>query len=122
MEVSSALLKTIDSDSPTAGTDIKARLIEPLKDDTGRIVAPKGALILGQIVRIVQRFQPDRMISFAIRFDHLESNGAQVPVSLASLNRVIDADSGFSSATHQEHIAVISFFGKSRAPVSAPVL
>lgn len=126
--LSSALLTSLDSDVATAGSGVRLRLIEDLKDDTGRVLAPKGAIVVGTLVRVEHRFQPSRVITFAIRFDHVEVNAVQIPMSLAALNSVADYGDFranpkpspppvIESPAHREHIATISIYGNAHARI-----
>src|SRR5262249_12005402 len=63
--LSSALLTSIDSDATSPGTEVKIRLLEALKSVDGRLLAPKGAIVIGYLVRIEHRSLPSRVVTFS---------------------------------------------------------
>lgn len=125
---SGALLTTIDSDATPAGTEVTIRLREALTSADGRLLAPKGAIVVGSVVQIEHRSLPGRVVTFSIRFDHLTANGLQIPIALAALSTAVDYGDFratpepqpppvLRSSLHEEHIASISVFGKTRAQI-----
>jgi len=87
MPVSVALTTTIDSDTAAAGDVYAGRLAEPLQDQSGNMLAPRGTTVQGRIMR-VERYQYPSSVQFALTLETVEIGGAPLPL------HVVPAKSG----------------------------
>ena len=87
-------------------------MIQPVKDSAGHVLAAKGAIAVGRIVRVEQRFRPATQMTISIRFDHIEANGASIPVTLVSMG----------NSNPREQIARIVEFGKIRVRIPSDTI
>ena len=77
-----ALAGSIDSATAAAGDPVYGRLVQPLLDNARKVILPAGAVLHGRIMRLEQRFLPERMFFLGLRFDTLEIDGLRQPVWL----------------------------------------
>jgi len=77
-----ALRSKIDSESSFAGDAIDGQLLNPI----GKVV-PKGAIVHGRIVRFEHEYQPSNYYALGLKFQSIEVNGTEVPLTLAFRNR-----------------------------------
>lgn len=81
--IAARFLTAIDSEQSFAGDRVEAEVVSPVKVGKQTAVS-KGARLYGRIVGLRRQFLPSRQVTLSIQFDHLETNGTQVPVSLAA--------------------------------------
>jgi hypothetical protein len=79
-----ALTQNIDTSTAAAGDAITAELITPIRDLSSKILAPKGATVMGRILRIQRYYQPERDWTLTIRLETLDMGGTLVPLSARS--------------------------------------
>lgn len=75
-----ALTAPIRSGTAAAGDPFAGRLLEPLRDERARLLAPIGALVEGHLAR-VQNFFTSREVVVVLRPESVEINGARVPLT-----------------------------------------
>jgi hypothetical protein len=85
-----ALTQDIDASTAAAGDSITAELTTPIRDLSSKILAPKGATVMGRILRIQRYYQSERNWTLTIRLETLDMGGALVPL-LASSGYALDA-------------------------------
>jgi hypothetical protein len=77
-----ALRSTIDSESSFAGDAIEGQLLNPI----GSLV-PKGVIVHGRIARFEHEYLPSNYFALGLKFDSIEANGTEVPLTLAAVTR-----------------------------------
>jgi hypothetical protein len=77
-----ALRSKIDLESSFAGDAIEGQLLSAIAD-----LIPKGALVRGRIVRLQQEYQPSNYFAIGLKFDSIEVNGSEVPLTLIAATR-----------------------------------
>jgi hypothetical protein len=78
------LTAPIDSETAAMGDRFAARLVETLRDAMHKVLAPKGAPVLGRILRVETRHRPSQEAMIVLRPDSVEIKGVRV---LLSANR-----------------------------------
>jgi hypothetical protein len=82
-----AFTRDIDTSTAAAGDPIEAELTTPIRDPAGAILAAKGAVLTGRILRIQHHYLPDRFWELTVVLETLDVAGTRVPFS-ASAKRV----------------------------------
>ncbi|MGH9573491.1 MAG: hypothetical protein ACRD40_08175, partial [Candidatus Acidiferrales bacterium] len=82
-----ALRSTIDSENAFAGDPIEGQLLQPLQGHRGNILAPRGAIVHGRIVRFEQHYAPSSYFVLGLKYYSLVVNGAEVPLMLELVPR-----------------------------------
>ena len=82
-----ALLSPINGEASFAGDGIEGEITEPLRSGDGKILAPKGALVRGRIVRLEQSLQPSHYFTLGLRFDTLHVDDHEHPLHLEVITR-----------------------------------
>jgi hypothetical protein len=77
-----ALVTPIDSATAAAGEPVDGSLVQPLLDSSRKLLLPVGTVLHGRIMRLEQRFSPQRMFFLGLRFDTLEVERLRQPVWL----------------------------------------
>jgi hypothetical protein len=70
----------IQSDTAAAGDLFSGRLVQPIRDLKERVLAPKGAIVEGHLVR-VQSFRRPPEVYIVFRPEAVEIKGASVPLT-----------------------------------------
>jgi hypothetical protein len=76
------LRSKIDAESSFAGDAIEGQLLTAI----GKLV-PKGAIVHGRLVRFEQEHQPSNYLALGLKFDSIEVNGGEVPLTLEPVTR-----------------------------------
>jgi len=76
-----ALRSKIDSENSFAGDAIEGGLLHKI----GKAV-PRGAIVHGRIVRLEQDFDPAHYVVLGLKFDSVEVNGREVPLTLMAVS------------------------------------
>ena len=74
------LTQPISGDGAAAGDRFMGRLIQPLRDMRQKVLAPKGTLVEGRLLRVESFHKPPEVV-VVLRPDALEINGSKVPVT-----------------------------------------
>jgi hypothetical protein len=75
-----ALTSPIPTDTAAAGDRFQAQLIEPLRDAKSKILAPKGAVVEGRLLRVQRYYHPPHAV-VVFRPQTVEVKGAKVPLA-----------------------------------------
>lgn len=81
-EVSVALVTPIDSNTDLTGQKLDGRLLHPLRDSVGKVVADRDTRIRGRIMRLERHYCPNSNFILGITFDEIVINGRSVAVKL----------------------------------------
>jgi len=77
-----ALRSTTNLETSFAGDVVEGRLLNAIGD-----VVPKGAVVHGRIVRFQREYVPSNYIAIGLKFDSVEVNGREVPLTLIPATR-----------------------------------
>jgi hypothetical protein len=77
-----ALSAGIDSATAAAGDPVEGTLVQPVLDEGRNAIFRAGAVLHGRIMRLEQRFWPEREFFLGLRFDTLEVDRVRQPISL----------------------------------------
>ena len=80
LSLSFALTTSIQTDTAAAGDSFSARLVDALRDEKGRILAPKGTVVEGHLTRVQSYFKPPE-VQVMLRPEALRIRGARVALS-----------------------------------------
>ena len=83
-EISVALVTPIDSNTDMTGQRIEGRLLRPLRDVGGRLVANRDARIRGRIMRLERYHYPVSNYVVGLQFDELLIDGRSIAIKLHS--------------------------------------
>jgi hypothetical protein len=72
------LTTTIDSETAAAGDVFAGRLAEPLEDESGNTLAPRGTLVHGRTMR-AERYRFPSAVQIALALETVEIGGAALP-------------------------------------------
>ena len=83
LEVRCRIMMPLDSNTAAAGNPISAALLSPIRDNEGVVLAPRGALVQGRLMRFTyHRSKPD-FFEVGLRLDSVEVNGSRQPIYAA---------------------------------------
>ena len=77
-----ALRSKIDFASSFAGDTIEGQLLNAIG-----VLVPNGALVHGRIVRFQREYLPSNYVAIGLKFDSVEVNGREVPLTLMAATR-----------------------------------
>ena len=83
--VSIKLSSIIDSRTAVAGDIVRGVLAKPIRDQNGQTLVPAGAPVVGRLTRMEERWVPSHCFAVGLRFDAVELNGHEIPLTLAAL-------------------------------------
>jgi hypothetical protein len=72
----------IDAKTAFAGDEIEGLLVRPIQGRAGQVLAPRGALVHGRIVRLEQHYLPSRYVALGLTYYSLVVNGHDIPLTL----------------------------------------
>jgi hypothetical protein len=75
----------IDAKTAFAGDEIEGLLVQPIQGRGGQVLAPRGALVHGRIVRLEQHYLPSRYVALGLTYYSLVVNGHDIPLALESV-------------------------------------
>jgi hypothetical protein len=75
-----ALTTSIQTDTAAAGDSFSARLVDALRDGKGKVLAPKGTVVEGHMLRVQSYFKPPE-VRVVLRPEALRIHGARVALS-----------------------------------------
>jgi hypothetical protein len=116
LRLSFALTAQIPTDTAAAGDLFSAALTDPLRDDHGKVVAPKGAPVEGRIIRVESFVNPPQTF-VVLRPRTIEIRGVKVPLAaVPDFPRLAQTSGGRRFAIYlpradEEHAAVFRFTG-----------
>ncbi|HEX8984527.1 MAG TPA: hypothetical protein VF767_03820 [Bryobacteraceae bacterium] len=82
-----ALRSKIDEQNSFAGDAIEGQLLQAVRGRGGSILAPQGSTVHGRIVRFERHFLPSNYLALGLKFDSLNVNGREVPLTLEVVAR-----------------------------------
>ena len=82
MTIKIALHSKIDPERSFAGDLIEGQLLNALGS-----VVPAGAIVHGRIVRFEHQYQPSNYFALGLKFDSIDVNGSEVPLTLVAVTR-----------------------------------
>jgi hypothetical protein len=80
LRFSFGLTASIPTDTAAAGDPFSGRLSDAIRDRGGKLVAPKGAVVDGRLLRVQSFFRPPQVV-VVLRPEALWIHGARVPLS-----------------------------------------
>ena len=75
------LTASIPTDTAAAGDAFSAKLAAALRDDKGKLLAPKGAVVEGHLLRVQSYFRPPEVV-VVLKPEALWVRGVRVPLSV----------------------------------------
>jgi hypothetical protein len=78
-----AFRSAVDSTISFAGDPVEGQLVDAVQARDGTVLAPKGAIVCGRIVRVEERFMPSQFVTIGIKFQTLAASGVEIPVKLS---------------------------------------
>jgi hypothetical protein len=76
------LTTMIPTGTAAAGDPFSAMLADPIRDSRGKMLAPKGAVVEGHLIRVQSYFRPPEVV-VVLKPETLWIRGAQVPLNAA---------------------------------------
>ena len=80
LALSFTLTTSIQTDTAAAGDSFSARLVDALRDEKGKVLAPKGTAVEGHVIRVQSYFKPPE-VRVVLRPEALRIHGARVALS-----------------------------------------
>ena len=80
LALSLTLTTSIQTDTAAAGDSFSARLVDSLRDEKGKILAPKGTVVEGHLTLVQSYFKPPE-VQVMLRPEALRIQGAKVALS-----------------------------------------
>lgn len=77
LSLSFALTTSIQTDTAAAGDSFSARLVDALRDEKGKVLAPKGTVVEGHLTLVQSYFKPPE-VQVMLRPEALRIRGARV--------------------------------------------
>jgi hypothetical protein len=71
---------TIDSDTSAAGDAVEAALVQPVRDEAGRVVTPAGTVVRGHLTELERSYVPSILVK--IQFSTIVLGGSEAPLRL----------------------------------------
>ena len=81
MTFSFELTASIPTDTAAAGDAFSGKLAAALRDDRGKLLAPKGAVVEGHLLRVQSYFRPPEVV-VVLKPEALWVRGVRVPLSV----------------------------------------
>jgi hypothetical protein len=76
------IVTPIDSDTAAGGDPLDAVLRSPIRDKSGKVLAPTGTHLRGRLLQVEHRSSPEALMRIAVQFDSLDLEGTAVPLNV----------------------------------------